>query len=101
MDHYQLRYEDEARSFFRGFAEVLKADETLTAHLVIRLPAPDRGDGLVAGGAAPPPPPAPGPAATAQRAAEGEGGQGPGRGIREGGPARRGESPPAQGRAGG
>lgn len=48
MDHYQLRYEDDARSFFRGFAEVLKADESLTAHLVIRLPAPEGGDALAA-----------------------------------------------------
>lgn len=45
IDDYQLRFEEEARSFFRGFAEVLKADENLSAYLVIRLPAPRDGDG--------------------------------------------------------
>jgi len=45
MDRYQLKYEAEARSFFRGFAEVLKADNELTAYLVIRLHTPPQSDG--------------------------------------------------------
>jgi hypothetical protein len=40
MGFYQLRYEGEARGLFEGFAQVLKADETLTAHLVVRLKWP-------------------------------------------------------------
>jgi hypothetical protein len=64
MNHYQLSHADEARSFFRGFAEVLKADESLTAYVFVRLPSPRDGDGEVTEPADPPP-------ADMQRVAEG------------------------------
>lgn len=40
FDRYYLKYPDEAKVVFKGFADVLKADESLTACLVVRLDMP-------------------------------------------------------------
>lgn len=46
FDDFMLRYEENTRYIFKGFAEVLKADEQLTACVVIRAaqPTPDDAD---------------------------------------------------------
>nr|MDQ3806038.1 hypothetical protein [Acidobacteriota bacterium] len=67
MSHYQLRYEDEARAFFRGFAEVLKAEASLSVYLVVRLGAPPPEADLEAAPGVPEEPPDVDPARLAEK----------------------------------